>query len=523
MKRIYLTFCAFGAALFVALPVAVLTRNTAVVSPIAMSRPPRISPDYSGTAIPPNIAPLNFAIKERARNYRIRIYSTYGDTIVIFASRPEVIIPLSKWRRLLRLNRNNTLVTEIDARNYDGVWNHFDPIRNRIAAEDIDGYLVYRKIFGFRTVYRMVIAQRDLQNYHEKAILDNRTFSTTSSTTKLYCINCHTFCNNRSQNVIIHLRGSKQGMLLGQGGKVTKVDTRTPFNTRPAAYSSWHPSGRLIASATIGVNQWIRSIGQPLLVFDKSSNLIIYNTDTMKVSTNPLIANPKRLETLPEWSPDGRYLYFCSAPQPDSVDNEYLTNSRYEEIKYSIMRISFDISTGAWGSLDTILSSQQTGLSIVHPKISPDGRYMLFCMLPWGYFAAYNDECDLYLMDLPTRKYHRLDSINSNYSDNFHSWSSNSRWFAFNSKRLNGMCDYTYFAYIDTAGNTYKPFIMPQKNPTAYSTLLQSFNMPVLIKEPVLISWRDFAGAVNDTTKQISAQLDSRVPVDGISSATNMK
>ena len=44
-----------------------------VVSPRAVSRPPHISPDYRDILIPPNIAPLNFAIHEPGTRFQVRI------------------------------------------------------------------------------------------------------------------------------------------------------------------------------------------------------------------------------------------------------------------------------------------------------------------------------------------------------------------------------------------------------------------------------------------------------------------
>ena len=44
------------------------------------------------------------------------------------------------------------------------------------------------------------------------------------------------------------------------------------------------------------------------------------------------------------------------------------------------------------------------------------------------------------------------------------------------------------FSYIDSAGNATKPFLMPQKDPDYYTSLLYNFNRPVFIKDKVKIS-----------------------------------
>jgi len=506
-----LIYCISGIALVAVMAGAVVFRGEKIVTYSRIQRLPVIDPDYSGTVIPPNIAPLNFVINENAPHYRVKIYAATGDTIQIHTGR--VHIPVAKWKKLLQLNRNRMLTIDIyEKRN--GRWYRFNSITNLISSDEVDGYLVYRKILGYKSIPEMAIRQRTLGSFDDRTVLNNRTLSTKA----MACINCHSFCNNKPDNMIIHMRGEGQGMLLVTDKKVVKIDTRTKFNKGPASYASWHPSGQLIAFAVMKVTQMLHSVDDPRVVFDEASDLLIYNVKSNLISTHPSIADPRRMETLPEWSPDGRYLYFCSAPRPEKVDDAFYTNLKYREIKYDLMRVPFDIATGTWGPLDTMVSSRQTGLSNVQPKISPDGRYLLFVMMPYSYFAVYNDESDLYLLDLSNRTCRRLDNVNSNSTESFHSWSSNSRWFVFNSRRRDGLCGCPYFAHIDTAGNVSKPFILPQKDPAFYTTCLKSFNVPVLTSEPVKTDWRDLSKAA----KKI-AQLDPKVPLDGISGASARK
>ena len=120
--------------------------------------------------------------------------------------------------------------------------------------------------------------------------------------------------------------------------------------------------------------------------------------------------------------------------------------------------------TGQWGHAETVLSAEQTGLSILLPRVSPDGRFLLFCMCRYGCFPVYQPSSDLYMMDLATGRYSRL-AINSEYSESWHSWSSNSRWIAFSSKRQGGLFTRTYLSYVDDDGTAYKPFVLPQRDP----------------------------------------------------------
>jgi hypothetical protein len=159
------------------------------------------------------------------------------------------------------------------------------------------------------------------------------------------------------------------------------------------------------------------------------------------------------------------------------------------------MRIRYDAETDAWGELETVLAAAETGLSITEPKVSPDGRFLLFCMSDCGNFPVYHNSSDLYLMDINTRQYRRLD-INSDRTDSWHSWSSNSHWIVFSSKRLDGLLSRPFFSYVDKSGTFHKPFLLPQKNPTFYKSLLRTYNVPELVTGPVEAGQRDLAEAI---------------------------
>ena len=183
---------------------------------------------------------------------------------------------------------------------------------------------------------------------------------------------------------------------------------------------------------------------------DLNSLLAYYLVDSETIKTAPQIAQKNRLETWPAWSADGRYLYFCSAPMlwPDTSQ---LLPKQYNQVKYDLVRISYDIDHDQWGELETILSAQDTGRSIAMPRISPDGRWLLFCMLDYGYFPPWQQNSDLYLIDLkaaqqPGQYNYRRVRVNSPQSEAWHSWSSNSRWLAFSSKRDYSVFTRTYFS-----------------------------------------------------------------------------
>ncbi|MHC4982543.1 MAG: hypothetical protein ACYTF6_05170, partial [Planctomycetota bacterium] len=93
-----------------------------------LNRPPRIDPDYSGCVIPPNIAPLNFVVKEKGTDYRVRIYSQAAPGFVVASSSGKILIPLDKWRDLLGRSRGGELHFDIYACDEGGAWGRYQTV-----------------------------------------------------------------------------------------------------------------------------------------------------------------------------------------------------------------------------------------------------------------------------------------------------------------------------------------------------------------------------------------------------------
>ena len=452
-------------------------------APTPVSRPVHIRPDYADTVIPPNIAPLNFLVEEPGTRFRVTISSRQGPAIALHRRSPRIVIPLARWHRLLRANRGQELRFEVSARGRDGRWTRFEPIVNRIAPEPVDRYLVYRSVRPLYNYFRDIgVRQRDLASYRDSVVLHGGSFGDG-------CLNCHSFCANRPDVMSLALRGGGGGAstLVVRHGAVTKVDAKF-------GYTAWHPSGRVAAYSINKVRQFFHSAAiETRDVVDLESALAIYSADPPSATTTPELSDPNRLQTYPAWSPDGQYLYFCSAPilwtRRDRVPPEH-----YEQVRYDLVRVRYDVQTGRWGKLETVLSAAQTGRSILLPRISPDGRFLVFCMCQYGCFPIYQPSSDLYLMDLRTRRYQRL-PINSDRSESWHSWSANSRWLAFSSKRHDGVFTRTYFSYIDAAGQAHKPFLLPQRDPTFYDSFLKTYSVPELVTEPVRVTGERLARA----------------------------
>ena len=186
------------------------------------------------------------------------------------------------------------------------------------------------------------------------------------------------------------------------------------------------------------------------------------------------------LESFPAWSPDGNYLYFVAEearPLPEKV----------EEMHYSLVRVPFDKASYAFGEqIDTLYNARISGGSASYPRISADGRYLLYTWSAYGTFPVWHQEADLRMIDLITGKDVDVEVWNDPVNaDSYHSWSSDGRWAVFGSRRLDGRYTRLYLAYFDKDGKAHKPFLLPQEDPRYNVWRLKSYNVPEFINGKV--------------------------------------
>jgi dipeptidyl aminopeptidase/acylaminoacyl peptidase len=239
-------------------------------------------------------------------------------------------------------------------------------------------------------------------------------------------------------------------------------------------------------------------------VLDSESDLILYDVDKHEVTT--IEQAPNELEIFPAWSPDGKWLYFCSAHfvyQSDSVDRSEIT-MRANEVRYNIYRKSFDAKTRQFGKREMVFCADTLGKSATFPRLSPDGRWLLFTLGEWGCFHIWHHDADLWMKDLKTGEVRAMDEMNSDDTESYHSWSSNGRWVVFSSRRYDGVFTRPFIAHIDAQGRGSKPFELPAKDPDLHRQFLKSYNVPELMKGPVKLSPQEVASKLKDDGKPIT-------------------
>jgi hypothetical protein len=447
-----------------------------------------LNPDYSSVTIPPNIAPMNFRINETADKYVVRFHNSQGTDFKVNSGNGSIKIPGKKWHELLSTSIAKEFYIDIVVKRSQK-WVKFNTITNYVSKDSIDKYLVYRLIDPvYESWNTMGIYQRNLENFKEAPLILNRVSDGN-------CINCHTFLKNDSKTMMFHMRGENAGTVIYKNDKLTKINTKTAKTISSGTYAAWHPSGNYIAFSVNNIVQSYHAIpGKAVEVYDTLSNIVLYDVNKNVITSCRALSDPDHLETFPAWSPDGSYLYYCNAIKYTHKKPGYDSfMDVHSKIRYDLLRIAFDQESRSFGAVDTVLTVSDEVSSISFPRVSPDGRYILFCKSEHGNLSIWHPESDLYLLDLNTGIVSKPD-INSNRSESFHSWSSAGRWIVFSSRRDDGLL-YTrpYFAYFDTSGRMHKPFVLPQKSTSHYFRIMKSYNLPELVTSKIDLNPRKFA------------------------------
>lgn len=211
--------------------------------------------------------------------------------------------------------------------------------------------------------------------------------------------------------------------------------------------------------------------------------------------------DPRYVQTDGVWSPDGKYVVFeraeASDPYPPAGKMATRPNDPNErQVRYDLYRVPFNDGRG--GEVERIEGASVNGMSNSFPKVSPDGRWIVFVECRNGQLMRPDSE--LYIVPFSGGKARRLNA-NMTPMNSWHSWSPNGRWLVFSSK---GRGPYTrmYLTHIDADGND---------SPAIYIDNVAAANRAVNIPEFVNISaggMMNIATPAVDMYKQFDHAID---------------
>ncbi|MDO4587549.1 MAG: hypothetical protein Q4C95_09670 [Planctomycetia bacterium] len=453
---------------------------------------PAIYPDYSNITIPPNIAPMNFSIQEEGDRFLTKI-SAGSESLLLTGK--TVDIPLPAWKKMLLNNIGKNICFDIFVQK-NNKWTKFQSITNKITENPIDPWLSYRLIApGYEHYSFLGLFQRNLETFKETPffrgnLVDEKT-----------CTNCHNYQNRKTDNFLFHTRISLGGTVFVTNGEAVKIETKTDETGGACVYPSWHPDLPLVAFSVNNTVQIFHSLSlDKIEVLDTFSDLVLYDVEKHAIS-RILPKSDDSFETFPSWAPDGRTLYYCVAhldlkvPRENKTERKKAALKHYSDFKYNLMKIPFDPATRTFGEPELVIDAAAIDKSVLFPRVSPDGKSLLYTLSKYGTFPIWHPDSDLWLLNLQTGENQPLNDVNSCESESFHNWDSTGNWFVFSSRRDDGSYTRLYFTHKNQDGSFSKPFLLPQKDPEQNIVLMKSYNIPELMTEPIDISIVELARA----------------------------
>jgi len=224
-----------------------------------------------------------------------------------------------------------------------------------------------------------------------------------------------------------------------------------------------------------------------------------YSKDKNKLQPLPGADDPNFVQTSAFWSPDGKYLIFSRAPAKDPYPAGYrksmFANDPNEtQIQYDLYKIPFN--NGKGGTPERIVGASENGMSNNFPKVSPDGKWIVFVQCKNGLLMR--PDSKLYIVPFEGGEARPLES-NLPVMNSWHTFSPNGHWLAFSSKSPS-FYTHLYLTHIDDQGHASPAIVV--ENATAAN---RAVNIPEFvnigadgldhIETPAIDFYREFDNA----------------------------
>jgi Tol biopolymer transport system component len=313
------------------------------------------------------------------------------------------------------------------------------------------------------------------------------------------CANCHSFSRD-GKFMGMDLDGLKRNK-----GRYFLTELKPETDVRAANVIQWSSAeGRLQNSIRVGFMSQISPDGGTVVTTidtpgSTSSNYYVanftdyrflqvffptrgilawYSRETGILQPLPGADDPACVQFGAVWSPDGDYLVFAKAhsqdPNPPGLTPAKFSNDPNElQIRYDLYRIPFNAGRG--GRAEAISGASENGMSNTFPKVSPDGRWLVFVQSRNGQLMR--PDSQLYIVRSAGGVARRM-RCNTPLMNSWHSFSPNGRWLVFSSKARS---PYTqmYLTHIDDEGNDTPPILI--ENSAAAN---RAVNIPEFVNVP---------------------------------------
>ena len=243
---------------------------------------------------------------------------------------------------------------------------------------------------------------------------------------------------------------------------VTMVNGSEAGRQSAAAASASGANGQPKLDKDLEGNYYVanfKSYGFLQVFFPTRGILAWYSRETGRLQPLPGADDPRYVQTNAVWSPDGKYLVFARAearaPYPeDGRLAEFANDPNETQIRYDLYRIPFNGGKG--GVAEPIAGASGNGMSNTFPKVSPDGRWIVFVEARNGLLML--PDSRLFIVPAQGGKARPM-RCNTPLMNSWHSFSPNGRWLVFSSKSWS---PYTrmFLTHLDKEGRDSPPILI---------------------------------------------------------------
>jgi tetratricopeptide (TPR) repeat protein len=169
--------------------------------------------------------------------------------------------------------------------------------------------------------------------------------------------------------------------------------------------------------------------------------------------------DPRFVQTDGVWSRDGKWIVFArgkavTAFPPGAPPAMFANDPHETQVQYNLYRMPFNEGRG--GQPEAVAGASDNGMSNSFPKITPDGRWIVFVKARNGQLMR--PDSQLFIVPFGGGEA-RLMKCNTRLMNSWHSFSPNGRWMVFASKARS---PYTqlYLTHLDRDGNDSPPILI---------------------------------------------------------------
>lgn len=439
-----------------------------------------IAIDYpiNGSVFPPDISAPTIRwsnSQANTRGYKITITSVDGEVILNTESHLNYLkIDEQQWSAIKKATRAKNATIDV----FDKDNSKKASVEMSTSTDSVNAPIFYRTV---PLPFKFARENLEKVSWHLGNVSDNNPAPVVLENMPV-CGNCHSFSGNGTTLAMdVDARDEKGAYVIAKLSKSTLLNQDdiinwSDFQKGEFTYgllSQISPDGSNVVSTLKDCEIFVdlNNMEYSQLFFPFKGILAVYSKTNNRFFALNGADDTTFVHSNPVWSPNGEYIYFCKAKAAmfdesgvkhgsialnNTTYNNFLSNfiERKKLFKFDIYRIPFNNGNG--GIAQPVKGASVNGKSNFFPKISPDGKWMVFTQAES--FMLLQKDSKLYIVPAEGGE-PRLMKCNTSNMNSWHSWSPNGKWIVFASKS-NGPYTQLFLTHIDENGNDSPPVLL---------------------------------------------------------------